>query len=183
MTLRVVSAPVEDPVGADIVRTQARVAIADDEPRLRRHIREATQMAEQATQRRLVTQTLEWSLPRWRCPLRLPVAPVATDGVVKVEYTGEDGVRRILAANQYVVRPSGPTVDIVPARNVLWPLLDAYAAEQVVVTFVAGTAAALVSELIAGVIAAAAIQLFDEAKSYDEVRAWVSSALIGERWT
>ena len=100
----------------------------------------ATEQLEAATQRRFLTQTLDWTLNGWSSELVIPVAPVAS--VTSVKYRDADNVEQTLAASQYVVYSQGQATRIRAAFGTVWPDLSDDAVNAVTVRFVVGTATA-----------------------------------------
>ncbi|MFZ5719206.1 MAG: head-tail connector protein [Pseudomonadota bacterium] len=147
MSLVVVTAPAEELVSVEELRDQLRLTgVTDFDPRLARYRAAAVHALEAATQRRFLTQTLDWTLPGWPVCFRLPLAPVAADGVVSITYVDAAGDTQTLGSDQYVVSPSGPTVEIRPVQAAVWPLTDPDAPAAVTVRFTVGQAAEAVSE-------------------------------------
>lgn len=140
MTLRVVTPPAQMVSTAD-AKLHLRVDHSDDDARIASLIVAATDAIEAATQRRFMTQVLEWVLPCWRYPMRLPVAPIVA-GDLSVAYADEVLGETDLDPTSYVVRPQGETLAVCPIEGLVWPLLDPDADELVVVTFTAGADAA-----------------------------------------
>lgn len=140
MTLRVVTPP-GLLVSVDAAKVHLRVDHADADARITSLIGAATEALEAATQRRFLAQALEWVLPNWRYPMRLPVAPASAAGLV-VTYADEILGDEALATTEYVVRPIGATLAVTAAEGTIWPVLDPDAEERVVIRFAAGDAAA-----------------------------------------
>jgi uncharacterized phiE125 gp8 family phage protein len=146
MTLRVVTGPTERPAALQRVKDQLHIDHSDDDFLIDSLILTALGRLEAATQRRFLTQTLEWVLPYWPARIRLPVAPVATGGVVSIKYVDLQGVQQTLDPSLYVAAPSGHTLEIRPAFGSVLPLIGLDAVEGVVIRFVAGRAASAISE-------------------------------------
>jgi uncharacterized phiE125 gp8 family phage protein len=142
-----------------------------------------------ATQRRFLTQVVEWSLPGWPRDFTLPLAPVAVDGVQSIKYVDSAGVQQTWPADQYVVSPCGPTVSIRPKFGVLRPLLGFDAAEPVIVRFSVGTAPAGVAEGVRLATAQLVALMFDnrgDAPAPDlapsKLPTFVETLIGSERW-
>lgn len=191
MTLRVVTAPPEALLTADELRLYCRLqGITDFDAELSAFLSAATSQLEAATQRRFLTTDLELSLPTWPGrEIRLPVAPVAANGVSEVVYIDANGDEQTLAPNLYVVSPCGPTVSIRPLSTEPWPILDPDAAEPVIIRFTAGEALAAVSRVVLTAAGLLVAHLY-ERRGADGSPALAAShlphdveALIGpERW-
>ena len=150
MSLTVVTPPTEDLLTLTEVRDHLGLGgITDFDAELPAHLAAATALLEAATQRRFLTQTLEWPLDGWPATwIRLPVAPVAIDGVVDVVYADASGVLTTMPTADYVVSRWGPTLSLRPLLGASWPLLDPDAAEPVTITFEAGELAADIDPLV-----------------------------------
>lgn len=141
MTLRVVTPPADPIVSLEDAKVHLRVDHTDDDARITSLIGAATEALEAATQRRFMEQSLEWVLPNWRYPMRLPVAPVTAAGLT-VTYADEILGEEVLATTEYVVRPIGATLAVTAAEGTIWPVLNPDAEERVVIAFDAGEASA-----------------------------------------
>lgn len=144
MTLRVVTPPADPIVSAADVKVHLRVDHSADDARITSLIGAATEALEAATQRRFMEQELEWALLNWRYPMRLPVAPASSVGLI-VTYADEILGAEVLATTEYVVRPIGATLAVCSAEGTIWPVLDPDAEERVVIAFSAGESAAPVA--------------------------------------
>jgi uncharacterized phiE125 gp8 family phage protein len=191
VTLRVASAPSQGLIVLDEAKAQCRVDDEDEDVLIGGLILTATAMVEAATQRRYVTQTLEWVIPYWRRCIRLPVAPVAADGVLKIEYVDANGALQEMSPSLYVVAPDGDTVSIRARSNMTWPFLDEDAAEPVKITFRAGSAPDAVSPLAkhAALLIIdhlfenrAAVTVAERTLSVAELPLGVDALLLPERW-
>lgn len=141
MTLRVVTPPSGLLVSLADTKQHLKVLHTEDDARITSLIGAATDALEATTQRRFLSQGLEWVLPGWRYPMRLPIAGVDASSV-KVTYADEVLGAVALPKADYVVRPRGQTVAIFATDGSVWPVLDPDAAERVVIAFTAGEATA-----------------------------------------
>ena len=141
MSLTVVTPPTAELVSIEELRAQLNLTgITEDDGLLLAYRAAAVEMLEAATQRRFVTQEVVWSLSDWPCDFRLPLAPVAIDGVVSVTYAAPSGVDQVLVEGEdFVVSPCGPTVRLRPVSGSVLPLVDDDAAEPVRIRFTVGT--------------------------------------------
>ncbi len=122
-------------------KAHLNVDFAEDDDLITSLIGAATIAAQTFVQRRFVEQTVEWVQHHWHCgDIRLPIAPVAKDGVVFVKYTDFVGAEQTLPASQYVVQTCGHSVRIIPALGAIWPLLLSASSEPVVIRFKVGEA-------------------------------------------
>jgi uncharacterized phiE125 gp8 family phage protein len=143
MALRVVMPAAVDPVSLAEAKAHLRVDHSDDDGLIVDLIKAATARAQAEVQRQFVTATMEWVLQGWPYSIRLPIAPVAAVDVTSVKYVDGLDVAQTLPATDYIVRPRGPSIEIVLKTGKTWPPLSTTpAAEPVVVRFNAGTTAA-----------------------------------------
>lgn len=146
MTLRVVTAPTETLLSAAELRLYCGLqGVSDWDDLLSGLLTAAVGHLEAATQRRFLTQVLDWSLPAWPARrFQAPVAPVAVNGVTSITYVDTADATQTLSSTLYRVGPCGPTVDLRPLSTETWPLLSPDAAEPLVIRLTAGGAAAAV---------------------------------------
>lgn len=139
--LRTVVAAAATPVSLVEAKQQLYVDHSDDDVLITGMIETATLQAQSFTQRLFVTQTVEWVLPGF-CPcIKLPVAPVAKEGIVSIKYFDwATQTQMELDAAKYVAQACGPTLKVFPAFGMTWPLVFAHSAEPVVIQFTAGEA-------------------------------------------
>lgn len=142
MTVRVVTPPAQMVSTAE-AKLHLRVDHSEDDARITSLIAAATAELEAATQRRFMEQELEWVLPRWAYPMRLPVAPIAS--VESITYADEVEGETVLPTTEYRVAPSGEGKSITATDGTVWPVLDPDAPERVVVAFTAGETSAPLS--------------------------------------
>lgn len=150
--LRTVTAASADPVSLAEAKSHLRIDFTDDDDLIRALVSAATLQAQALTQRRFVTQEVEWVLDCWRPCIHLPIAPVAKDGVVSITYidwTTQQPV--VLDPSLYVPQTRGPSVGIIPKFATIWPIVFPYSPEPVVIRFRVGEA---VSDVPANVKAA-----------------------------
>jgi uncharacterized phiE125 gp8 family phage protein len=142
--LRTITPAGAAPVSLDEAKRHLRVDFGDDDALIASLIDAATLRAQALTQRRFVTQTVEWVRTGWEGGrLRLPVAPVMKDGVDSIAYADlMTGATATLDPSRYVVRTRGPSVEIIPALGAVWPLVLEAASEPVLVRFTVGAAPA-----------------------------------------
>lgn len=139
--LRTVVAAAATPVSLIDAKQQLYVDHSDEDALIEGMIAAATLHAQSFTQRLFVNQTVEWVLPGFAPCIKLPVAPVAKDGIVSIKYI--DWTTRAeaeLDAAKYVAQPCGPTLKLFPAFGMTWPLVLAHSAEPVVIRFTVGEA-------------------------------------------
>jgi uncharacterized phiE125 gp8 family phage protein len=144
-----VTPPASDPLSLAEAKAHLRVTGTEEDGLLAGYILAAREFVENATHRRLVTQTLDFTVDDgWPCVIargyyrsriELPIQPVAS--VTSISYVDGSGATQTLASNQYVVRTDGPVAFIEPAYGVSWPSVRCQTA-AITVRFVAGTAVA-----------------------------------------
>ncbi|MBN9600841.1 MAG: hypothetical protein J0G28_14370 [Afipia sp.] len=143
--LRAVTPAVSEPVDLASAKAQLGISAGDasKDDLIKLLISSATRGAEALVQRMFVKQTVELVLNRWEPVIRLPIAPVVSDGVVSITYVDwATQAATVLDEARYVVRTSGPTVELFPAFSAMWPLVFQYASEPIVIRFDVGTAVA-----------------------------------------
>jgi uncharacterized phiE125 gp8 family phage protein len=177
MALRVVTPPAASLVTLSAAKEHLHLDAIDEDPLVRDLIEVATERVEAFTQRRYLTQVLEWVLPCWRAELRLPVAPVQS--VHSITYIDSAGAAQTLAPSAYVVSPSGQTKAIRPRSGATWPALDPDATEAVVVRFTAGAASAPASARQAALLWIGALHADREAPEPPPV----AGLLMDETWS
>jgi uncharacterized phiE125 gp8 family phage protein len=133
--LRTVTPPSGLAVSVADAKAHLRVDTADDDALIAALIAVATGMVESATQRRLITQTLDWVLPCWRPAIVLPVAPAQS--VTSITYVDTTDTPQVLDPSGYTVLTRTNKV-IVPSYGNIWPYLYPVAAEPLVIRFVVG---------------------------------------------
>jgi uncharacterized phiE125 gp8 family phage protein len=147
--LATVVPPDSDPLSLAEAKAHLRVTGNDEDGLIAGYILAAREFVENSTHRRLVTQTLDYTIDDgWPCVIargyyrsriELPVQPVAS--VTSITYVDADGASQTLAVDQYVVRTDGPVPFIEPAYGATWPGVRCQSA-AITVRFIAGSAVA-----------------------------------------
>ncbi len=149
MALRVITPPVGGLISLDEAKAQLRVDWADEDSHIKALIMAASQRVETMTQRRFLSQDLEWVRDDWRDPMVLPIAG-ATDcqglRIDQVSYVDLTGETLVLDPSQYWVRPAGVTLSVVKRWYVIWPWLGDGAERIVIKVHVEGAAAGVPDE-------------------------------------
>ena len=141
MSLSLVTEAVKEPVTLEQVKAHARIDTDDDDALLVIMIASARAYVEGATKRRLMTQTLDYSLDvgwPWRYGtqrMTFPVNPVQS--VASITYVDGSSPNPTLAADQYTVVGRRHNSYIMPAYGVEWPTVRCVP-NAVVVQFVCG---------------------------------------------
>jgi len=130
----VVEPPTSEPVSLDLAKDQCRETGDAQDGLIATYIMAARKFAEGFTRRTFATQTLDCTFDvctgwpgrvtegrYWRSRIELPVSPVQS--VVSVKYLDVDGVERVLAADQYIVKLDETVPYIEPGYNIVWPAL------------------------------------------------------------
>ena len=118
----------------DQAKAHLRVDFDDDDDLIEALLLSASSMIEAETQRRYLTQTVEWVLDCWPDgPLPIAGAGDSSDlAIGAVRYADDTGASQVLDASLYWDRPTGDTRQLVRRWGVEWPFLGD-AAERVVV--------------------------------------------------
>jgi uncharacterized phiE125 gp8 family phage protein len=128
MALQRITAPSTWPVSLADVKAHCRVDLSDDDALLQTLLEAATEMAEQATGRALMTQSWELTLDAFP-PTRsiyseaLVLTRVPVQSIVSLSYTDESGVIQTLLPVDYLLNNCDDFgfATVVPAFATLWP--------------------------------------------------------------
>ena len=143
MALRVVTPPADGEMFISLEEAKAhlRITEADDDDLIAGLILAAQDQIEDNTQRRYLTQSLEWVVNGyWGSGddgLTLPVAPSGGSNNIsidQIQYVAMDGAIQVLDPSLYWARPKGATLTIVKRWFVMWPWLGD-GAERVIISF------------------------------------------------
>lgn len=147
MGLSVVTPPASDPLSLAEAKAHLRVTSADEDGLIAGYILAAREYVETQTHLKLVTQTLDytiddgwpWVRVRDYCKTRIefPIKPVAS--ITSITYVDSNGATQTLAADQYVLRNTGPVHFIEPAYGVTWPSVRCQTAAITVRVVAGGT--------------------------------------------
>jgi uncharacterized phiE125 gp8 family phage protein len=148
--LSLVTAPAFDPLSLAEAKAQLRSTSDEEDGLIAGFILAARQYVEDETQKRLITQTLDYTIDDdWPCKLtrgyyrqriEFPIGPVQS--VTSVTYVDLNGAAQTLSTNDYVTGNMGTAVQsgvpyIEPAYSVIWPTPRCQSA-AITVRFVAG---------------------------------------------
>jgi uncharacterized phiE125 gp8 family phage protein len=143
MGLSVYTAPSVDPISLAEAKEHLRETGSEQDGLIAGYILAAREFVENATHRRLITQTLDYTIDYcwptdgcYRQRIELPVSPVAS--VTSITYVDGNGATQTLATNQYRAVVDGPLPYIEPSYGVTWPTVREQGA-AITVRFVAGT--------------------------------------------
>lgn len=141
MGLSTISGPAQEPMSLAEAKDHLRETGADQDGLIAGYILSAREYVENATHRKMITQTLDFTIdhywPCWayRYRIDLPIAPVAS--ITSISYVDTTGATQTLAADQYVAVLTGSVPYIEPAYGVTWPQVRCQGA-AITVRFVAG---------------------------------------------
>lgn len=137
MTLRVVTPPSGGLISLADAKAHLRVDYADADDLISAYVLSASAMVEAETQRRFLTQTLEWVRADWCDEMPLPIAGTTDKpdalAITSVKYADLQGQQQTLDTGMYWDRPEGSTRAVVRQWFAVWPWLGD-AAERVVIT-------------------------------------------------
>lgn len=143
MTLRIITAPTEEPTTLGETKEHLRVDLDDDDMLISAYIKAAREYAEVYTRTALVTQTWELVLDAFPASDRMviPLPPLAS--VTSIKYTSSAEVEATFSSASYrVVITPWPGL-ILLKTGYSWPSTTLKEAEGVVVRFVAGYGTAI----------------------------------------
>ena len=139
MSLQVITQPASEPVTVAEAKLHCRVDIDDLDASFTGWIAAARAAAETATQRRLITQTVEAKYADWPANgygFWLPGPPLAS--VTYVKYYGADGTEQTLSTDVYEVDTASEPGQVVLKPGQSWPTLYGDKANPIRVRYVAG---------------------------------------------
>ena len=140
LTIKLNTAPTEEPVTVDEAKAQCRVDISDDDALIGSYITVARQWAESFRRQKFITQTWELYLdafPGGGMLLRLPFGPVQSVSEIAYKADGESTYTAVSSSN-YVVDAISEPARIVLATNGSWPGDALVPVNGVKITFVCG---------------------------------------------
>ena len=139
-------APATEPITLAEVKLNQRVDQADDDAMITSLIVAARRLAEQRTQRQLITAQWRYSVDAWPGEIELLYPPLVS--VQSVKYIDADGVLQTLSPSLYTTDTASRVGRIVPAFGTYWPTARAVPnAVQVEYTAGYGVAAAVPAEI------------------------------------
>jgi uncharacterized phiE125 gp8 family phage protein len=145
-----VTAPAFDPISLSEAKAHCRVTSTDEDGLLVGYILAARQYVENETCKRLITQTLDYTIDYdWPCKfvrgcyesrIEFPIGPVQS--VTSISYIDSNGAIQTLSTSDYVLRNAGVAMQsgdayIEPAYGVTWPSVR-WQGAAIIVRFVAG---------------------------------------------
>jgi uncharacterized phiE125 gp8 family phage protein len=139
MNLKIITAPITEPVSLAEAKLHLRVTTDTDNTLITSLISSARQHCENITCRALASATFELVMDTFPEKIVLPMSPV--ESVTSKKYTDSDGIDTTLAATEYILYTSEPAV-VIPDYDVSWPSFTEYPLGAVKVRYVAGYRAA-----------------------------------------
>jgi uncharacterized phiE125 gp8 family phage protein len=139
MNLKIITAPITEPVSLAEAKLHLRVTTDTDNTLITSLISSARQHCENITCRALASATFELVMDTFPEKIVLPMSPV--ESVTSIKYTDSDGIETTLAATEYILYTSEPAV-VIPDYDVSWPSFTEYPLGAVKVRYVAGYRAA-----------------------------------------
>lgn len=137
MSLKLITAPVSEPVTLAEAKAHLRVVSADDDALIGGLIVAARQAAEHITGRVLMPQTWELALDEFEEVIDLPKPPFSS--IASVSYIDADGVTQTIASSGYQLDSHSEPARLMPAYGESWPSTRDQA-NAVLIRFVAGYA-------------------------------------------
>lgn len=124
MSLKLITAPEEEPLTLVEAKAHLRVVSSADDLLIGALIAAAREAAEEKTRRALMLQTWELALPAFPgCAdlyaIRLPKAPLSA--ITSVKYVDADGTLTTMAAEDYQLDNHAVPAQLVPAYGTVWP--------------------------------------------------------------
>lgn len=132
------TAPTEKPVLLEELQDHLRIDGADDEAYLHTLLEAATDYAEDALNRALVTQTWTRYLDRFPAVPIIELDHAPLQSVTSIKYTPNGGSPTTFSSDNYIVDTGSDPGRVVLARNVQWPSSVLQAAKGVEIIYVAG---------------------------------------------
>lgn len=138
--LKLVTAPVQEPVSLSEAKARLRVTVDDSDDDIAALIREARAQCESECGRAFCTQTFSLYLDAWPCDGVITIPRPPLQSVTYVKYYDSTGTQQTLASDQYHVATGGEPGRVVRPYNVVWPTVQYGRPEAIEVKFVAGVA-------------------------------------------
>lgn len=139
MSLKLITAPIAEPITLDDAKAHLRVTGSDDDAYITALIVAARQGAEHVTGRTLMAQTLELALDGFDDVIKLPRPPLTS--ITSVKYLDESGSLTTMDAIAYLLDDHSEQARLLPAYGTSWPATRTQA-NAVLIRYVAGYASA-----------------------------------------
>lgn len=141
--IRLVTAPVVEPVSLTDAKARLRVTTSDEDTELANYIAAARDLAEAECGRVFIDTVFSLYLdefPGGRGEILLPRSPVSA--VAYVKYYDSAGVLQTIDTADYHTALYGPVVRVLPVWDTVWPTVQSGRPEAVEIRFTAGYGAA-----------------------------------------
>lgn len=135
MALKLITAPVAEPLTVAEAKAHLRVSASDDDAYIEALIVAARQGAEHLTGRALMPQTLELALDEFESEIQLPRPPLAS--VTSISYVDSNGATQ--TTTDYILDDHGLEARLTPLYGESWPDTRQQA-NAVLIRYVAGYA-------------------------------------------
>lgn len=139
MSLKLITAPVAEPITLTEAKAHLRITGADDDTYITSLIVAARQGAEHITGRTLMAQTWELALDWFEDAIRLPRPPLTS--ITSVKYLDDAGALQTMSASAYLLDDHSEPARLLPAYDTSWPATRTQA-NAVLIRYVAGYASA-----------------------------------------
>lgn len=137
MAIKLITAPVLEPITLDEAKLHLRVDHDDEDTLITNLIKVARELAEDQTWRALLTQTWEMRLDNWpSMPLKMPKAPLQS--ITSIKYLDENGTENTVASTVYDVDTYSEPGMIFFKKGQTWPSTTLYERGGVRIQFKCG---------------------------------------------
>lgn len=119
MSLKLITAPTDEPITKDEAKAHLRVDVSDDDALIEALIVVARQGAEHLTGRAMMPQTWELSLDRFEGEISLQKAPLIE--IISVKYVDQAGALQTMAEADYQLDDHREPARMVPVYGSCWP--------------------------------------------------------------
>lgn len=136
--LSIVTEPADEPITLEEAKAHLRVDFDDDDAYILALITVAREIAEQRTNRALVTQTWDYVLDTFPPCGEIKLRKPALQSVTSVNYTDSSGVEHVMPESDYIVDAKSVPGRIFLGFGKTWPTAILQPASAVRIRFVAG---------------------------------------------
>lgn len=140
--LSVVIEPATEPVTLTEVKSQLRIDSSTEDTYLNTLITAARIVAENRTQRSLITTTWDYFISEFPCGDEILLRRPKLQSVTSLKYKDTDGTETTWGTSNYIVDTASDPGRIVLAYGITWPSLALYPANPITIRYVAGYGAA-----------------------------------------
>jgi len=138
MILKLVTAPVAEPITTAEAKTHLRIDGSDEDTLIDTYIMAARQLCEMEARRAFVTQTFDLFLEQWPASdeIMLPRPPLQS--VTSITYTDSNGNAQTMPSADYLVDTASEPGRVVLSYGGTWPSATLRPGPAITVRFVAG---------------------------------------------